>query len=74
VGKSEQGELQGGLTSLMSIAAIIGQPLMLGLFRAFTKENTTVYFPGAPFLIGGILTVVSLLLVIRTIKKENLKV
>lgn len=74
VGKSEQGELQGGLTSLMSIAAIIGQPLMLGLFRAFTKENAPVYFPGAPFLMGGILTVFSLLLVIRTIKKENLKV
>ncbi|MCP9768865.1 MFS transporter [Lacihabitans sp. LS3-19] len=74
VGKSEQGELQGGLSSLMSIAAIIGQPLMLGLFRAFTKENAPVYFPGAPFLMGGILTVISLLLVIRTIKKENLKV
>jgi MFS transporter, DHA1 family, tetracycline resistance protein len=73
VGKNEQGELQGGLTSLMSIAAIIGQPLMLGLFRTFTKENAPVYFPGAPFLMGGLLSLISLLLVFRTIKKENLK-
>lgn len=73
VGKNEQGELQGGLTSLMSIAAIIGQPLMLGLFRVFTKENAPIYFPGAPFLMGGLLSLISLLLVFRTIKKENLK-
>jgi DHA1 family tetracycline resistance protein-like MFS transporter len=73
VGKNEQGELQGGLTSLMSIAAIIGQPLMLGLFRIFTKENAPIYFPGAPFLMGGLLSLISLLLVFRTIKKENLK-
>ena len=73
VGKNEQGELQGGLTSLMSIAAIVGQPLMLGLFRTFTKENAPIYFPGAPFLMGGLLSLISLLLVFRTIKKENLK-
>lgn len=73
VGKNEQGELQGGLTSLMSIAAIVGQPLMLGLFRIFTKENAPIYFPGAPFLMGGLLSLISLLLVFRTIKKENLK-
>lgn len=73
VGKNEQGELQGGLTSLMSIAAIVGQPLMLGLFRAFTKENALIYFPGAPFLMGGLLSLISLLLVFRTIKKEKLK-
>lgn len=73
VGKNEQGELQGGLTSLMSIAAIIGQPLMLGLFRTFTKENAPIYFPGAPFLMGGLLSLISLMLVFRTIKKENLK-
>jgi MFS transporter, DHA1 family, tetracycline resistance protein len=71
VNKDQQGELQGGLTSLMSIAAIIGQPLMLGLFRVFTKETAPVYFPGAPFLVGGLLAAISLFLVMRTIKKEN---
>jgi MFS transporter, DHA1 family, tetracycline resistance protein len=73
VNKNEQGELQGGLTSLLSIAAIIGQPLMLGLFRVFTKENAPIYFPGAPFLMGCILTLISLFLTYKTIKKEKLK-
>lgn len=69
VQKNEQGELQGGLTSLMSIAAIIGQPLMLGLFRIFTKKNGVGYLPGAPFIMGSLLSIISLLLTIRTINK-----
>jgi MFS transporter, DHA1 family, tetracycline resistance protein len=71
VPKDGQGELQGGLTSLMSIAAILGQPLMLGLFRTFTKDKEHLYFPGAPFVMGGILSLISLFLVIRTINKEK---
>jgi MFS transporter, DHA1 family, tetracycline resistance protein len=71
VPQNGQGELQGGLTSLMSIAAIIGQPLMLGLFRTFTKDKTNLYFPGAPFVLGGVLSLISLILVIRTINKEK---
>jgi DHA1 family tetracycline resistance protein-like MFS transporter len=71
---NEQGELQGALTSLLSVAAIIGQPLMLGLFGYFTSAKTDLYFPGAPFFVGSLLTVISLVLTYRTIKKENLKV
>lgn len=67
---SEQGELQGALTSLNSIAAIIGQPFMLGLFRYFTNHSANaVYFPGAPFMAGSILTVISILLTLRSIRK-----
>lgn len=69
VQKNEQGELQGGLTSLMSIAAIVGQPLMLGLFRVFTKKNGVGYLPGAPFIMGSMLSIISLILTIRTINK-----
>ena len=72
VQKNEQGELQGGLTSLMSIAAIVGQPLMLGLFRVFTKENGIAYLPGAPFIMGSILSIISLFLTIRTIKRAKI--
>ncbi len=68
---NEQGEVQGGITSLMSIAAIVGQPLMLGLFRVFTKTKEEFYFPGAPFVLGSILSLISLFLVIRTINKEK---
>mgnify|MGYP000956177792 CR=1 FL=1 len=67
----QQGELQGGLTSLMSIAAIIGQPLMLGLFRNFTREGTPVYLPGMPFLVGAILSLISIILTFRIIYRKN---
>ncbi|TAE14167.1 MAG: MFS transporter, partial [Bacteroidetes bacterium] len=36
---NEQGELQGGLTSLMSATAIVGPPLMTNLFAYFSKPN-----------------------------------
>ncbi len=52
---NEQGELQGALTSLMSATSIIGPPLMTNLFYFFTHDKAPVQFPGAPFLLGGIL-------------------
>jgi DHA1 family tetracycline resistance protein-like MFS transporter len=73
VDKNQQGELQGALSSLMSVAAIIGQPLMLGLFRTFTKENSILYFPGAPFLMGSALSLISLILTYKTVKSHQLK-
>ncbi|MFI5134566.1 MAG: TCR/Tet family MFS transporter [Chitinophagales bacterium] len=64
---NQQGELQGGLTSLISITSIIGPPLMTNIFAAFTSKNAIVYFPGAPFLAGAILMLVSLILAMRTL-------
>lgn len=52
---NEQGELQGALTSIMSLAAIAGPPMMTNLFEYFTRSAAPVYFPGASFLLGGIL-------------------
>ncbi|WP_290798924.1 TCR/Tet family MFS transporter [Flavihumibacter sp. UBA7668] len=59
---NEQGELQGGLTSLMSATSIIGPPLMTTLFAYFTQPGAPVYFPGAPFLTAAILVLISGLL------------
>jgi DHA1 family tetracycline resistance protein-like MFS transporter len=64
---NEQGQLQGALTSLMSVTAIISPPVMTNLFAYFTGENTPVYFPGAPFLTGALLTLVSIVLAVRTL-------
>nr|AIA14009.1 Major Facilitator Superfamily [uncultured bacterium] len=66
VSASEQGELQGALTSLVSLTSILGPLLMTGLFHHFTDKNTPVYFPGAPFAMGAVLTGVSLILAIRS--------
>ncbi len=69
VQSNEQGELQGAFTLLMSLAAIVGPPLMTGLFAFFTASNAPVYFPGAPFLLGAVLSIISTLLAVRNFKK-----
>ena len=65
---NEQGELQGGFTSLMSLASIIGPLIMNSLFAFFTKADAPVYFPGAAMLLGAVLTVISTILARRTLK------
>ncbi len=67
---NEQGELQGLLASLMSVTSIIGPLLMTTLFAYFTTSGAPVYFPGAPFLMGGILTVLSVLFAARTLRAK----
>lgn len=67
---NEQGELQGGLTSLMSASAIVGPPLMTNLFAYFTSPKAPVQFPGAPFLMGAVLTLISTLFAFRNYKRH----
>jgi DHA1 family tetracycline resistance protein-like MFS transporter len=72
VPSNEQGELQGSLTALTSATSIIGPLIMLGLFSYFTGKNAPIYLPGAPFLMGGILTFISLLLAKRSLASLKL--
>lgn len=65
---NEQGELQGGLTSLQSVTSIIGPPLMTGLFAYFSRHDTALYFPGAPLLLGAVLTLISTILAWRSFR------
>lgn len=57
--ETEQGELQGALTSLISLTAIFGPILMTNIFSYFTGENAPYLFPGAPFFLGAILIIIS---------------
>ena len=66
---NEQGELQGGFTSLMSLAAILGPIMMNGVFAWFTGNAAPVYFPGAAMVLGAVLTLISSLLARNTLKK-----
>jgi DHA1 family tetracycline resistance protein-like MFS transporter len=70
---NEQGELQGALTSMMSLTSILGPLLMTYLFSHFTQHGNNVYFPGAPFLVGGAFMFVSMILVMRTFKRNEIK-
>lgn len=67
-----QGELQGALTSLISVTSIIGPILMTALFAFFTSKDAPIYFPGAPFMMGAILTLFSLVFSIIALRKQSL--
>ncbi len=67
---NEQGELQGGFTSMMSAASIIGPPVMNGLFAYFTGPDAPIYFPGAAMLLGAVLTLVSAVWARKSMKRN----
>jgi len=67
VPSNEQGELQGALTSLISVTSIAGPPMMTGLFSYFTKPGAPVHFSGAAFLLGGLLMLGSAIIAYRTL-------
>lgn len=71
VPRNEQGELQGALTSMVSLTSIIGPLVMTNLFAWFTKPGTSVHFSGAPFLLGSILLMISALVAFSVLKKEK---
>ena len=71
VPSNEQGELQGALTSLMSLTSFFGPPLMTFIFYTFTKPNTTFYLPGAVMFTAAILTIVSAFLARLSLKKNH---
>ncbi len=68
---SEQGEIQGTLTSLMSASAIVGPPVMTGIFYYFTNKEAPLVFGGAPFVLGGILMLLSAFLAFSSLKKKT---
>ena len=71
VPRNEQGELQGGLTSVMSVTTIIGPLLMTNLFSFFTNKKAPIHFSGAPFLLGGLLMLSSAIIAYVVLKKEK---
>ncbi|WP_286757057.1 TCR/Tet family MFS transporter [Roseivirga sp. UBA838] len=69
VPRNEQGELQGGITSLMSLAAIFGPSMMGETFYYFTKPD--YYFPGAAFALGALFALICWLLASRVLKQAK---
>ena len=72
VPSNEQGELQGALTSLISITSIIGPLVMTHLFAYFTKAGAPVHFAGAPFLLGSLLMLGSAVIAYITLKRRRI--
>ncbi|MCB0819178.1 MAG: TCR/Tet family MFS transporter [Bacteroidetes bacterium] len=70
---NEQGELQGALTSLISITSIVGPVMMTGIFAAFAKPEASIYFPGAAFFTAALLGIISMLSAVKALNKNGIR-
>lgn len=61
----QQGELQGGVSSLMSLTTIIGPLLMTQTLGRFSGAGAPIYFPGAVFALAATLALCALVIVLR---------
>ena len=64
-----QGELQGALSCLNSLALILGPMTMLHIFASFTGANNDWYFPGAPFIATAAVTGMSLVVFLLVLRR-----
>jgi DHA1 family tetracycline resistance protein-like MFS transporter len=55
LGPDRQGELQGGMASVISLSAIIGPFTLTQTLALFTGPTATLVFPGAAFVLAALL-------------------
>src|SRR6266849_4066340 len=70
VSEREQGELQGAIQSLRSIAFVIGPFLFSGIFAWFINPKHSFYVPGAPYYLAAVLLFTAMLLATRVEQPE----
>lgn len=64
VDEDQQGLVQGVIASLASIAAFLAPMFVTGVFEVFV-DDTGLYLPGAPFLLGGVMMILLIPLIYR---------
>ena len=70
VDSSEQGKVQGALTSLMSLTNIVAPVFFTtGLFSYFTSDRAAFTVPGAPLIVGSMCIFVGMLVAIVVFRK-----
>jgi len=70
VGADEQGGVQGSLTSLASVAGIIGPPICTGPFAYFISRKAPAYVPGPAFFFSSALVLAAMLLAVRSFRRN----
>jgi len=68
---NQQGQLQGSLTSLMSLSTVFGPLVMTNTFSYFTSSKAPFYFPGIHFLIGAVCMLASVFIIGKVLNKEK---
>ncbi|SDO07035.1 TCR/Tet family MFS transporter [Phyllobacterium sp. OV277] len=69
VPSSEQGELQGAMTSMFSITNVIGPLIFTQIFAIFTAPTAPFAFGGAPYVLGGIFVVIAVAVFVLRVEK-----
>jgi DHA1 family tetracycline resistance protein-like MFS transporter len=72
VSEKEQGNLQGAITGLVSVTAILGQLIFAPVFYYFIRPETEIYFPGAPYALAAVLLCVAFLFAVLAMKRMDL--
>lgn len=65
---NQQGELQGVISSVNSLAFIMSPLIMTAIFYEFVKPEAIIYAPGAPFLFSALMILVSVFMLLINIK------
>lgn len=68
---NQQGLLQGGLTSILSLTSIFGPLLMTWVFAYFTSPRSLITYSGAPFILGAVLAVIGSCCIYFTMRKDK---
>jgi DHA1 family tetracycline resistance protein-like MFS transporter len=66
---SAQGELQGGMGSIGSLAAIVGPPVLSQCLGYFTSDGAPVRFAGAAFALAGVLALGALAMLTGALRR-----
>jgi MFS transporter, DHA1 family, tetracycline resistance protein len=69
VAENAQGELQGGISSVMNVAMLLGSVFFARLFGHFMQDNSVIVSPDVAFHVAGIIMLASLLLFLRADRK-----
>jgi DHA1 family tetracycline resistance protein-like MFS transporter len=64
-----QGELQGIMASVSSVAMIIGPLLLTQTFSYFTSASAPIYLPGSAFWVSAMLTALALIIFYQQIRR-----
>jgi MFS transporter, DHA1 family, tetracycline resistance protein len=68
IAEDAQGELQGAIASVVSLTAIVGPPMMTGVFGAYA-DNVGLFFPGAPYMLAVALMAAAVFTLWVTLKR-----
>ena len=70
VDETEQGKIQGALTSLISVTNIVA-PLFFTtfLFNFFTGPTAPMQLPGAPFLVGSLMLAIAMVIAVKVFQR-----